>query len=308
MLLEKRNIFGIEDLSKEEIEFIFEETKKFKQLSKKDVKASAALKGRTVINIFFENSTRTRTSFELAGKRLGADVINISVSTSAIKKGESLMDTAKTLDAMHTDVYILRHSIAGTAKMFAKYVKGSVIDAGDGANEHPTQALLDAFTILEKKGTLEGLKVAIVGDIVHSRVAKSNIYLLKKYGAEITLVGPRTLVPKEFEQFGVKISDRLDDVIEEVDVINLLRIQTERQEDSFFPSIKEYHDLYGMNKKRLEKTKKDVLIMHPGPMNRGVEISFDVADCERQVILDQVENGLAVRMALLKLILEGSNA
>ena len=308
MLLKKKNIFGIEELSKEEIELIFEETRKFKALSKKDIKKSAALKGRTVINIFFENSTRTRTSFELAGKRLGADVINISVSTSAISKGESLMDTALTLDAMHTDIYVLRHSVAGTAKMFAKYVKGSVIDAGDGANEHPTQALLDAFTILETRGSLEGLKVAIVGDIIHSRVAKSNIYLLKKYGAEITLVGPKTLVPEEFKQFGVKIVDRIDDIIEESDVINLLRIQTERQNDSFFPSIREYHDLYGMNSERLARTKKDVIIMHPGPMNRGVEISFDVADCDRQVILDQVENGVAVRMALLKLILEGSEA
>lgn len=305
-MLKGKSIFGTESLSREEIELIFKKTKEYKDISRKEDKKAPVLRGRTVLNLFFENSTRTRTSFEIAGKRLGADVINMSVATSALKKGESLMDTAKTLNAMNTDVYVIRHSVAGVPQMFSKYVDGAVLNAGDGANEHPTQALLDAYTIYEAKGSLNGIKVAIVGDILHSRVAKSNIYLLKKFGAEITLVGPETLVPKEFEKLGVKVSQDLDSVIEEMDVINILRIQLERQKDSFFPSVKEYHDLFGMNAKRMEKTKKDVLIMHPGPMNRGVEISFDTADCNRQVILDQVENGVAVRMALLDLIIRGN--
>ncbi len=305
MLLKGKNILGTKDMTVEEINLIFEKTKQFKEMTQKGKKKNSDLKGKTILNIFFENSTRTRTSFEIAGKRLGADVVNISIATSSLKKGESLMDTAKTLDAMNVDTYVVRHGIAGAVKMFSEYVKGNVINAGEGANEHPTQALLDAYTIYENKGKLEGLKVAIVGDILHSRVARSNIYLLKKMGAEVILVGPETLVPKEFENFGVVVTDKIDDIIGEVDVINLLRLQTERQKDSFFPSLAEYHKYYGLSDKRVAKTKEDVLIMHPGPMNRGVEISFDAADCDRQVILEQVENGVAVRMALLYLVLKG---
>lgn len=298
-----KNIFGTKNMTAEEFFLIYEKAKEYKELSRSKEKKSNSLKGKTIINVFFENSTRTRMSFEIAGKRLGADVINMSVSTSSLKKGESLMDTAKTLDAMKTDLYVIRHSVAGACQMFASYTEGKVINAGDGANEHPTQALLDVFTIYEKKGKIEGLKVAIVGDALHSRVLRSNIYLLKTLGAEVILVGPETLVPDEFKMLGVKITDDFDSIIGEVDVINLLRLQLERQKESYFPTIKEYNYFYGLTKTRLAKTKNDVLIMHPGPMNRGVEIDFDVADCKRQVILDQVENGVAIRMALLYLIL-----
>ncbi len=303
MSLKNRNIFGTRDLSEEDFFLICETAKKFKELSRSNEKKSNTLRGKTIINVFFENSTRTRMSFEIAGKRLGADVINMSVATSSLKKGESLMDTAKTLDAMNTDLYVIRHSAAGACRMFSKYTKGKVINAGDGASEHPTQALLDTYTIFENKQSFKGLKVAIVGDVLHSRVVRSNIYLLKTLGAQVVLVGPETLVPDEFKSFGVEITDDFDSVIDKVDVINVLRLQLERQKESFFPTIKEYNYFYGLTKERLVKTKKDVLIMHPGPMNRGVEIDFDVADSSRQVILDQVENGVAIRMALLYLIL-----
>ena len=302
--MKNRNIFRISDLTVEDVEEIFQTAAMFKKEIRAGKRKFDNLKGRTVLNIFFENSTRTRTSFELAGKRLGADVINISVATSSVKKGESLMDTAKTLDAMHVDSYIIRHSAAGAPQLFAKYVNGNVINAGDGTCEHPTQALLDAFTIKEQKGNLEGLNVAIVGDILHSRVARSNIHLLKMLGSKVTLVGPNTLVPSEFKSFGVEVTNDIDSMIEKVDVLNMLRIQMERQNDSFFPTLKEYSELYGLNSKRVARTKKDVVIMHPGPMNRGVEIGFDVADCERQFILEQVENGVAIRMALLYLTLK----
>lgn len=302
--MKNRNIFRISDLTVEDVEEIFQTAAMFKKEIRAGKRKFDNLKGRTVLNIFFENSTRTRTSFELAGKRLGADVINISVATSSVKKGESLMDTAKTLDAMHVDSYIIRHSAAGAPQLFAKYVNGNVINAGDGTCEHPTQALLDAFTIKEQKGNLEGLNVAIVGDILHSRVARSNIHLLKMLGSKVTLVGPNTLVPSEFKSFGVEVTNDIDSIIEKVDVLNMLRIQMERQNDSFFPTLKEYSELYGLNSKRVARTKKDVVIMHPGPMNRGVEIGFDVADCERQFILEQVENGVAIRMALLYLTLK----
>ena len=302
--MKNRNIFRISDLTVEDVEEIFQTAAMFKKEIRAGKRKFDNLKGRTVLNIFFENSTRTRTSFELAGKRLGADVINISVATSSVKKGESLMDTAKTLDAMHVDSYIIRHSAAGAPQLFAKYVNGNVINAGDGTCEHPTQALLDAFTIKEQKGNLEGLNVAIVGDILHSRVARSNIHLLKMLGSKVTLVGPNTLVPSEFKSFGVEVTNDIDSIIEKVDVLNMLRIQMERQNDSFFPTLKEYSELYGLNSKRVARTKKDVVIMHPGPMNRVVEIGFDVADCERQFILEQVENGVAIRMALLYLTLK----
>ncbi|BDU50394.1 aspartate carbamoyltransferase catalytic subunit [Haliovirga abyssi] len=306
MLLKNRNLFGIKDLSVEDIMAIFEKAKEFKALSRSKIKKNSLLRGKTVVNLFFENSTRTRSSFEIAGKRLGADVINMSVSTSSIKKGESLIDTAKTLDAMKADLYVIRHSQAGAPKMFSKYVSGQVINAGDGVHEHPTQALLDGFTIYETGKKFKDLNVAIIGDILHSRVARSDIYLLKKLGANVTLVGPATLIPDEFKSFGVEIENNLDNILGKMDVINLLRIQLERQGDSLFPSLDEYHNFFGLNDERLKKMKEDAIIMHPGPMNRGVEISFDVADCKQQVILDQVENGVAIRMALLALIIEGS--
>ena len=306
-MLKGKSVLGTKKLNLDEINLIFYTAKKFKELCKEDDKKIPLLRGRTIINLFFENSTRTRSSFEIAGKRLGADVINMTVATSSIKKGESLMDTAKTLNAMNADLYAIRHSMAGSVNMFGKYVEGSIINAGDGANEHPTQALLDAYTILENKETIKGLKIAIVGDVINSRVARSNIYLLQTLGAEITLVGPETLVPKYFEELGVKVTDNLDGILEEIDVINLLRLQLERQTESFFPSIDEYHKLFGMTPDRIKKMKDDAIILHPGPMNRGVEIAFDVADCDKQVILDQVENGVAIRMALLYLILKGGD-
>lgn len=306
MLLKNRDLFGIKDLSMEDIMTIFEKAKEFKELSRSNIKKSNLLRGKTIVNLFFENSTRTRTSFEIAGKRLGADVVNVSVSTSSIKKGESLLDTAKTLDAMKVDIYVIRHSQAGAPQLFSKYVTGNVINAGDGTHEHPTQALLDGFTIAETGKNFKGLNVAIIGDILHSRVARSNIHLLKKLGANVTLVGPATLIPEEFRSFGVEIENNLDKILDKIDVINLLRVQLERQGDSLFPSLDEYHKYFGLNNERLKKMKKDAIIMHPGPMNRGFEISFDVADCEKQVVLDQVENGVAIRMALLALIIEGS--
>ena len=306
-MLKGKSVLGTKKLNLDEINLIFYTAKKFKELCKEDDKKIPLLRGRTIINLFFENSTRTRSSFEIAGKRLGADVINMTVATSSIKKGESLMDTAKTLNAMNADLYAIRHSMAGSVNMFGKYVEGSIINAGDGANEHPTQALLDAYTILENKETIKGLKIAIVGDVINSRVARSNIYLLQTLGAEITLVGPETLVPKYFEELGVKVTDDLDEILGEMDVINLLRLQLERQTESFFPSIDEYHKLFGMTPDRIKKMKDDAIILHPGPMNRGVEIAFDVADCDKQVILDQVENGVAIRMALLYLILKGGD-
>ncbi len=306
-MLKGKSVLGTKKLNLDEINLIFYTAKKFKELCKEDDKKIPLLRGRTIINLFFENSTRTRSSFEIAGKRLGADVINMTVATSSIKKGESLMDTAKTLNAMNADLYAIRHSMAGSVNMFGKYVEGSIINAGDGANEHPTQALLDAYTILENKETIKGLKIAIVGDVINSRVARSNIYLLQTLGAEITLVGPETLVPKYFEELGVKVTDDLDEILGEMDVINLLRLQLERQTESFFPSVDEYHKLFGMTPDRIKKMKDDAIILHPGPMNRGVEIAFDVADCDKQVILDQVENGVAIRMALLYLILKGGD-
>lgn len=304
MRLNNKDLFGIRQLSAEEIKLVMETAKKFKEFEKGDVKKSPFLRRKAMINLFFENSTRTRTSFELAGKRLSTDVINVSVATSSVKKGETLIDTAKTLDAMNIDAYVIRHGVAGIPQLFAKHVRGAVINAGDGANEHPTQALLDAFTILENKGSIEGLHVAIVGDILHSRVARSNIYLLKKLGADVTLIGPNTLLPDEFKSMGVRVTHSLDKNISDYDVVNILRIQLERQGAGFLPSLGEYRAIFGVNSARVEKMKDDVIIMHPGPMNRDVEISYDVADCGRQVILDQVENGVAVRMAVLSLLLK----
>lgn len=297
----RKDLLGLRELTAEEIQFILETADAFKEVGTREVKKVPALRGKTLVNFFVEPSTRTRTSFELAAFRLSADVINMSVSTSSLTKGESLQDTARNLEALHTDILVLRHSSAGAPQFLARKVKASVINAGDGAHEHPTQALLDLYTIRENRRQIAGLHVVIVGDILFSRVARSNIFGLTKLGARVTLVGPSTLVPKEFEKLGVKVSHRIDDVLPEADVVNLLRIQHERQRKEYFPGIGEYTSLFGLTKKRAELLKPDCLIMHPGPINRGVEIDSEVADGSRSVILSQVTNGLAVRMAVLYL-------
>ena len=297
----RKDLIGIEPLEAEEIRMILDTASAFKTVGSREVKKVPALRGQTLVNFFVEASTRTRTSFELAAIRLSADVINISASTSSLTKGETLKDTAKNLEALHADIIVLRHSSAGAAQFLAERLEASVVNGGDGAHEHPTQALLDTFTIREKKGRIAGLHVAIIGDILFSRVARSNIHALLKLGARVTLVGPSTLVPREFERLGVTVTHDLDAVLPEVDVVNLLRIQHERQRKEYFPSLGEYTALFGLTKARAERLKPDALIMHPGPINRGVEIDSEIADSGRSVILDQVTNGLAVRMAVLYL-------
>lgn len=299
----KHNLLDIQSLDKNEIELILETAKSFKEVSSREVKKVPALRGKTVALLFFEPSTRTRTSFELAAKRLSADTISIAPSSSSMSKGETVLDTAKNIEAMNVDCIVARHSSAGTPKILADNLKCAVINAGDGCRAHPTQALLDLFTIKEKKGRIEGLKVAIIGDILHSRVARSNIFALTKLGAEVTLCGPSTLMPPGIEKLGVKVTYELDDVIRESDVLMLLRLQQERQKDNFLPSIREYVQKFGINAEKLKKAKQDVLIMHPGPTNRGVELSAEVADGTYSVILDQVTNGIAIRMAVLYLLL-----
>ncbi len=297
----RKDLVGIRELSAEEITFVLETADAFKQVGTRDVKKVPALRGKTLVNFFVEPSTRTRTSFELAATRLSADVINISATTSSLTKGETLKDTAKILEANHADLIVLRHSSAGAAQFLAERLRSSVINAGDGAHEHPTQALLDLYTIRERRGAIAGLHVAIVGDILFSRVARSNIFGLLKLGARVTLVGPSTLVPRAFERLGVAVTHNLDEVLPTVDVVNLLRIQHERQRKEYFPGLGEYIRLFGLTKARAKLLKPDCLIMHPGPINRGVEIDSDLADGVQSVILEQVTNGLAVRMAVLYL-------
>jgi aspartate carbamoyltransferase catalytic subunit len=297
----RKDLLGLRELSVEEIHFILETADAFKQVGTREIKKVPALRGKTLVNFFAEPSTRTRISFELAAERLSADVINISTATSSLTKGETLKDTARNMEALHTDILILRHSSAGAPQFLANRLKASVINAGDGAHEHPTQALLDLYTIRERRRKIAGLQVAIVGDILFSRVARSNIFGLTKLGARVTLVGPTTLVPRQFEELGVSISHEIDSVLPEADVVNLLRIQHERQRKEYFPGIGEYRALFGLTKERAKMLKPDCLIMHPGPINRGVEIDSDVADGPQSVILDQVTNGLAVRMAVLYL-------
>src|SRR5215212_9170681 len=297
----RKDLLGIRELSAEEITFVLDTADAFKQVGTRDVKKVPALRGKTLVNFFVEPSTRTRTSFELAASRLSADVINISPSSSSLTKGETLKDTAKILEANHADIIVLRHSSSGAAQFLAERVRASIINAGDGAHEHPTQALLDLYTIRERRGSIAGLHVAIVGDILFSRVARSNIFALLKLGARVTLIGPSTLVPRVFERLGVAVSHSLDDVLPTVDVVNLLRIQHERQRKEYFPGLGEYIRLFGLTKSRAKLLKPDCLIMHPGPINRGVEIDSDLADGVQSVILDQVTNGLAVRMAVLYL-------
>ncbi|MCS7049614.1 MAG: aspartate carbamoyltransferase catalytic subunit [Verrucomicrobiae bacterium] len=303
---QRKDLVGIYELSAAEIELVLDTARAFKQVGQRAIKKVPTLRGKTLVNLFIEPSTRTRTSFELAAKRLSADVINIDTTASSLVKGETLKDTAKNLEALNADIIVIRHSAAGAAHFLASRLRASVINAGDGAHEHPTQALLDAFTIREKKGRIAGLNVLILGDILYSRVARSNIWLLTKLGARVTLSGPATLVPRQFESFGCRVTYDLDGALAEADVINLLRIQHERQRRSAFPSIGEYSTLFGLTKERFARTKPDALIMHPGPINRGVEIDSDLADCERSVILEQVTNGLAVRMAVLFLCAGGA--
>ena len=297
----RKDLLGIRELSADEINFVLDSADAFKQVGTRDVKKVPALRGKTLVNFFVEPSTRTRTSFELAAIRLSADVINISATASSLTKGETLKDTARNLEALHADIIVLRHSSAGSAQFLAERLRASVINGGDGAHEHPTQALLDLYTMREKKGTIGGLHVAIIGDILFSRVARSNIFGLLKLGARVTLVGPSTLVPREFEKLGVAVSSNIDEVLPTVDVVNLLRIQHERQRKEYFPGLGEYIRLFGLTKARAKLLKPDCLIMHPGPINRGVEIDSELADGVQSVILDQVTNGLAVRMAVLYL-------
>jgi aspartate carbamoyltransferase catalytic subunit len=302
MAWNRKHLLDIESLSADEIRLILDTARAFKAVGERAIKKVPALRGKTVINLFVEPSTRTRTSFELAAIRLSADVINFSTEASSFKKGETLKDTARNLEALSADIIIIRHSAAGAPHFLSRVLLASVVNAGDGAHEHPTQALLDIFTILEKKGRIAGLKVTILGDILYSRVARSDIWALLKLGAQVTLCGPPTLVPKTFEQMGCRVTHDLDDAIRDADIINLLRIQHERQRKAMFPSLSEYTSLYGLNRARLAITKPDALLMHPGPINRGVEIDSESADGERSVILEQVTNGLAVRMAVLFLI------
>ena len=297
-----KDLLGIKELTPEEITLMLDTAAGFKDVIGRDIKKVPALRGKTTVNLFFEPSTRTRTSFELAAKRLSTDVINFSVPTSSVVKGESLIDTALTVQALGADFIIIRHSSSGVPHLLAKNLRVSVINAGDGTNEHPTQALLDAFTIREKKGKVAGLAVAIVGDIAHSRVAKSNIYCLKKLGARVRLIGPPTLIPKEFHEMGVEVFHNMEEGMKGVEVLMMLRIQMERQGKGFFPSTEEYSRNWGLTPQRLALAEDDVIVMHPGPMNRGIEIASEIADGPKSVILEQVTNGIAVRMAVLYLL------
>ncbi len=299
----RKDLLGIQGLSREEILLVLDTAESFKDVSKREIKKVPTLRGKTVITLFYEPSTRTRTSFEIAAKRLSADTINIASGSSSSVKGETLKDTALNLEYMRPDAIILRHSMPGAPHMLAQVVDSSVINGGDGAHEHPTQALLDLFTMREKKGRLDGLRIAIIGDIAHSRVARSNIFALRHFDTEIVVAGPPTMIPPYMETLGVKVAYRIEQAVADADVIMMLRIQKERGGVSYIPSIKEYSTIFGLRAEHLSRAKEDVIIMHPGPMNRGVEIMDDVADGPYSVILDQVENGVAVRMAILFLLL-----
>jgi len=306
--LERKDILGIKELSVEEINLILETADSFVEVSTREIKKVPTLRGKTIINLFYEASTRTRTSFEIAGKRLSADTVNITASTSSVVKGETLIDTAKNLESMNPDIIVIRHSAAGAPHILARVLKQSIINAGDGAHEHPTQALLDMMTIKSRKGGIPGLKVAILGDIAHSRVARSNIHGLTKMGARVFLAGPPTMMPYGMEKMGVTVVSRIEEAIKDADVVMALRIQTEREKQCIFPSLREYATHFSLNTRNIGLAKKDVMVMHPGPVNRGVEISPDLADSVNSVILEQVTNGVAVRMALLYLLAGGGNA
>lgn len=308
MAYNRKDLLGIRELSVEEIKTILDTTDSFKEVSARAIKKVPTLRGKTVINLFFEPSTRTRTSFEIAAKRLSADAVNISASTSSVTKGETLVDTARNLEAMAPDAIVIRHPSPGVPHQLARMVKASIINGGDGAHEHPTQALLDAFTIREQKGRIAGLNVAIIGDITHSRVARSNAHLLTKLGAHVRIAGPRPLLPPGYDKLvkdsegSLAVFDRIDDAIAGADVVMMLRIQRERMSDAYFPSLKEYSIQYGLTLRRLELAASDAIVMHPGPVNRGIEISSEVVDSARSLILDQVTYGVAVRMAILFLL------
>ena len=306
-MFKRRHLIGIEDLKREEIDHILDTADSMLEVSTRNVKKVPALRGKTVVNLFFENSTRTRISFELAAKRLSADLLNFSGSSSSLSKGETFRDTVQNIAAMHPDIFVIRHAASGSAQYLSSFTKYSVVNAGDGAHEHPTQALLDALTIRQKKGSLDGLKVTIVGDVLHSRVARSNIFLLRNYNTRITLSGPVPLVPEEFKELGVEVEYDLDKALEGSDIVMMLRIQRERLSGIFFPSLREYRKYYQMTPERMKRADKNALLLHPGPINRGVELMKEVADGEQSVILDQVTNGVAVRMAVLYLISGGTN-
>lgn len=298
----RKHLLGLRDLSRQEIEFILDTAEGFEEFSTRSVKKAPALRGKVVVNMFFEDSTRTRNSFTLAANRLSADVIEFTKTSSSVSKGETLIDTARNLEAMGIDIVVIRHNAGGAPKLLSRNINACIVNAGDGFNEHPTQALLDAYTIREVKGSFDGLKVGIVGDIAHSRVARSNIWAMTKLGAEVILIGPPTLMPPKVDELPVKVSYSLDAVIEQLDVINMLRIQFERLGGNPFPSIREYSHFFGLTLERMQKAKPDMLVMHPGPINRGLEIESEVADGPQSVILRQVANGLAVRMAVLFLV------
>jgi len=297
-----KHLIGIKDLSPEDINLIFETTDNFKEVINRPIKKVPTLRDTTIANIFFENSTRTRVSFELAEKRLSADVVNFSSSSSSVSKGETLIDTVKNILSMKVDMVVMRHPSPGACIFLSKHIDANIINAGDGTHEHPTQALLDAYSIRERFGDVAGKKVAIVGDIMHSRVAISNIFCLQKLGAKVKVCGPPTLIPKYIESLGVEVDCNLDSILKWADVVNMLRIQMERQDIAYFPSLREYSMQYGLTRERIEKSGKPIVIMHPGPINRGVEITSDLADSSDAIILNQVENGVAIRMAILYLL------
>ena len=301
----KKDLLSIDDLTSDEIHLILDTSEAMREIGQRPIKKVPTLRGKTVVNLFYEPSTRTRTSFEIAEKRLSADTLNIAVASSSVLKGETLIDTALNIEAMQPDMIVMRHASSGAGHLLSRVCKSRIINAGDGMHEHPTQALLDAFTIREHKKRIEGLKVTIVGDLLHSRVLRSNVLLLTKLGAEVWVSGPPTLVPSGIERFGVRVSANIDEAVADADVIMMLRIQQERMTGAFIPSLREYFNTFGMTKARVAKAKPDVIIMHPGPMNRGVEIASDVADGPYSVILEQVANGVAVRMAVLYLLAGG---
>lgn len=300
--LSTKHLIGIKYISREDIDLILETSKSFKEVINRPIKKVPSLRDITIANLFFEDSTRTRVSFELAEKRLSADSINFSASSSSVNKGETLLDTVNNILSMKVDMVVMRHPAPGAPVFLSRHIDANIINAGDGTHEHPTQALLDAYSMMEKKGNLAGQKVAIIGDITHSRVALSNIFCLQKLGAKVRVCGPPTLIPRNISSLGVEISYDIDDTLQWCDIANVLRIQLERQELKYFPSLREYHQYFGVTKKRLERLDKEIVIMHPGPINRGVEISSDVADSGQSIILQQVENGVAVRMAVLYLL------
>jgi aspartate carbamoyltransferase catalytic subunit len=302
MPLKSRHLLGLDKVPEEDISLILDTAVSFKEVLQRPIKKVPTLQGKTIVNLFFENSTRTRVSFELAARRLSADVTSFQASSSSVSKGETLLDTARNIESMKVDMVVMRHSAVGAPHFLSKMIKSNVINAGDGTHEHPTQALLDMYTIKEKLGRIAGLKVCIVGDISHSRVAMSNILGLKTMGAEVSVCGPSTLIPRFIQNLGVKVYHNIDNVIPNVDVLNILRIQLERQSIGLFPSLREYRTYFGLNSERLKRANKEIVIMHPGPINRGVEIDAEVADGKNSVILDQVENGVAVRMAVLFLL------